>query len=128
VFADARPETFDAASSALRLRPPRGDLGPRYTLTYRLEAPGSDDEIVQELYPYADPRPVTYLAPGQVVNAGGSWFVAHEDLREALVADGLPSDPPGTEAERRWPIPVAIAFCVAAALVTRRGTRRSSSV
>jgi hypothetical protein len=29
VFADASPETFDVASRALRLRPPRGDLGPR---------------------------------------------------------------------------------------------------
>jgi hypothetical protein len=71
---------------------------------------------------------VTYLAPGQVVNAGGSWFVADANLREALVADGLPSDPPGDGAGRRWPFPVAISVFLAAALMTRRGTRQSISV
>ena len=78
---------------------PTGDLGPRYRVTYRLPGPnGEGSTIVQDVYPYAKPSPVTYMAAGQRVWAGqsthGGWFVASARVKKALVAAGLPASPP----------------------------------
>jgi hypothetical protein len=103
VFADASVARFDAASRGLRLEPPRGELGPRYTLTHRFEGPGGR-EIVQHVYPYAKPRPVLFIAPR-------SWFVARPGLRQALVEAGLPSADRG---EGPWSLGVGLAALGAA--------------
>src|SRR5687768_12790825 len=45
---------------------PEGDLGPKYTITYRVPGPNNeDDTLVQEVYPHATPSAVTYMRPGQ---------------------------------------------------------------
>lgn len=72
---------------------PAGDLGPKYTVTYTIW--GADgNPVEQHVYPYALPRPVTYLPAGQPFNTGmetyGGWFRADPALKKTLVAAGLP--------------------------------------
>lgn len=74
---------------------PKGELGPKYTLTYGL-GPGQS-RIVQEVYPYAKPAPVTYTRPGQKVYdraSRGGWFQAGPELKTTLVSAGLPATAP----------------------------------
>jgi hypothetical protein len=114
VFADASVERFDAASRRLRLERPRGDLGPKYTLTHRFEGPGGL-EIVQDVYPYAEPGPVLFIAPR-------SWFVAGPKLRQALVDAGLPSAARG-DGDGRSSLGVGLAALAAGVLVLAMGRR-----
>jgi hypothetical protein len=44
-------------------QPPPGDLGPKYTVVYHFGR--YDDDIRQDLYPFAEAFPVVYTAPGQ---------------------------------------------------------------
>src|SRR5207302_3297681 len=45
---------------------PKGDLGPRYSVVYRVPGPNRTvSTIRQDLYPYAKPFPVSYMNPGQ---------------------------------------------------------------
>jgi hypothetical protein len=73
---------------------PQGDLGPKYTVTYTVPGPNNDTFVIrQDVYPYASPGPVTYMAPGQPIfdmETPGGWFQAGPDLKETLVAAGLP--------------------------------------
>jgi hypothetical protein len=75
------------------------DLGPRYVVTYRLNAGTKATEIVlQELYPYATGGPVTYTRPGQAVAEGlpwggaitASWYRTSPRFFDFLVEQGLP--------------------------------------
>jgi hypothetical protein len=116
VFADASVERFDTASRSLRLARPQGDLGPKYTLTHRFEGPGGM-EIVQDVYPYAEPRPVLFIAPR-------SWFVAAPELRQALVEAGLPPDRPSREHDLLWAFAPVLAAMVAALLGGALAMRR----
>jgi hypothetical protein len=76
---------------------PKGDLGPRYTVTYTVPTDMNRTVTIrQDIYPYASPGPVTYLAPGQPIfdmQTRGGWFQAGPDLKETLVAAGLPESP-----------------------------------
>lgn len=85
----------------LPTRPPTNDLGPRYTLTYRLGPHGSDGTVVQDVYPYAKPEAVTYTAPGQQfygMRTRGGWHVRTSrrarPLLSILVGAGLPRSEP----------------------------------
>jgi hypothetical protein len=77
---------------------PRGDLGPKYTITWTMPTSATDEmKIFQEVYPYAKPAPVTYMRPGQKVfdsETRGGWFQADSRLKETLVAAGLPARAP----------------------------------
>ena len=79
---------------------PEGPLGPKYTITYVMPGPDNQrSELVQQIYPYAEPDPVTYTEPGQrfwtTQRTHGGWYVATwEPLKEQLVAAGLPATPP----------------------------------
>jgi hypothetical protein len=101
------PEPYFAARLPGR---PQRDLGPRYTVTYVLnETP--DDEgalVVQDLYPYAKPNAVTYMAPDQefwgTVRTRGGWFVARSAGWPQILADaGLPRTPPRADGDREIP-------------------------
>ena len=75
---------------------PKGDLGPRYTITYRVPGPnGEEDSIRQDLYPYAAGGPVTYTRPQQpffgTESTRGGWFRASAALKDTLVRAGLPA-------------------------------------
>jgi hypothetical protein len=79
------------------------ELGPRYLVMYRLDAGTKAAEIVrQELYPYANGGPVTYVPPGQRVAEdrpwGGAitagWYQGSMELFDYLVDHGLPESSP----------------------------------
>jgi hypothetical protein len=80
---------------------PKGDLGPKYTITYSLPMGEEDVQIRQDLYPYANP-PVTYTKPGQKIYEDtvthGGWYTAGiPALRVRLIEAGLlPAKPPSS--------------------------------
>ena len=80
-------------------RRPAGTLGPRYAIVYLVPGPNDiQSRVTQYVYPYAKPRPLSYLRPGQVFwdgrKAHGGWYRATAALRRALVRSGLPATPP----------------------------------
>jgi hypothetical protein len=91
---------FGQTPDPIALDRPEGPLGPKYTITYAMPGPDNQrSELVQEVYPYAEPEPVTYTEPGQrfwtTERTHGGWYVATwEPLKEQLVAAGLPVSAP----------------------------------
>ena len=94
------PAVFAQTPDPMLDERPAGSLGPRYTVTYVMPGPDNQvSELVQDIYPYAQPDPVTYTAPGQrfwtTERTRGGWYLAtFEPLKEQLVAAGLPATPP----------------------------------
>jgi hypothetical protein len=92
------PAVFHQTPDPMRDGRPRGDLGPRYTITYTVPGPEGETFVLhQDVYPYATPSPVTYMEPGQKVfriQTRGGWFVADARLKDRLVSAGLPRVPP----------------------------------
>jgi len=73
---------------------PEGDLGPRYTITWKVP---SSNMLNQDIYPYAQPYPVTYMSPGQTIYDSkimGGWFVGGTKLKKALARIGVPAEAP----------------------------------
>ena len=107
--------TFGQSPDPMLASPPEGtELGPKYRIVYTVPGPsGSDDTIVQDVYPYAEPSPVTYTPPGQkffdTERTRGGWFVSTIGLRNVLVHAGLPADSPvasptgGGDGRTVWP-------------------------
>ncbi|HEU4941859.1 MAG TPA: hypothetical protein VFT18_01235 [Gaiellaceae bacterium] len=90
------PAVFGQEPNPMLAGRPKGDLGPKYTITYTVPGGGGEFTVRQDVYPYADPSPVTYLAPGQKVfdlTTRGGWFQAGPDLKTTLVSAGLPASP-----------------------------------
>src|ERR671925_2446769 len=81
---------------------PKGDLGPRYVVSYRMD-PGGESTVVQHIYPFAERGPVTYMEPGQTLfeteSTRGGWFAASPELVDTLRAIGLPKKAPPAAAE-----------------------------
>lgn len=104
------PAVFGQSPDPMLDEQPAGSLGPKYTVTYVMPGPDNElDELVQSIYPYASPSPVTYVEPGQpfwtTEKTRGGWYVAGTTLRDQLVAAGLPDDPPGSApAETPWKV------------------------
>jgi hypothetical protein len=78
---------------------PKGSLGPRYKVVYVVPGPnGIQSRVVQLVYPYAKPVPLTYMRPGQPFwstdRAHGGWFRASAGLKRVLVRAGLPAAAP----------------------------------
>jgi hypothetical protein len=94
---------FEQEPNPMLAARPKGDLGPKYTVTYTVPGPNNDTfTITQDIYPYAGSGPVTYLAPGQPIfdmQTRGGWFQAGPDLKETLVAAGLPETAPGVSSD-----------------------------
>jgi hypothetical protein len=92
------PAVFGQEPDPMVATRPKGDLGPKYTITYKVPAGYADVfTIRQDVYPYAAPSPVTYMKPGQKVfdmRTRGGWFQAAPELKATLVAAGLPATPP----------------------------------
>jgi hypothetical protein len=90
MFGDAGDQLFD--------RPPAGDLGPRYTITYAVPGDGATFQVVQDLYPYVAGGPVAHARSGQRLWAGqevvGGWFYGPATLLPVLVSLGLPARAP----------------------------------
>src|SRR5687767_11684204 len=94
--------TFGQSPDPMLDERPAGYLGPRYKIVYEMPGPNNElDDIVQQLYPYAKPYPVSYTRPGQpffgTEKTRGGWFVASTSyVKDALVAVGLPRSAPGS--------------------------------
>jgi hypothetical protein len=105
--------TFGQSPDPMLDSAPDGTLGPKYTIRYTVPGPsGTEDTIVQDVYPYAEPSPVTYTAPGQTFfgseKTRGGWFVSTIGLRNILVHAGLPTESPavgdtGGSGRTLWP-------------------------
>jgi hypothetical protein len=94
------PAVFAQTPDPMLDERPSGSLGPRYTITYVMPGPDNQrSELVQDVYPYAEPDPVTYTQPGQRYwtterTRGGLYLASWEPLKKQLVAAGLPAAPP----------------------------------
>ena len=106
------PATFGQSPDPMLASAPTGQLGPKYTVRYTVPGPnGADATILQDVYPYAEPSPVTYTAPGQRFfdnqRTRGGWYVSSLELRNLLVRAGLPAEAPtatsGNGDRRFWP-------------------------
>jgi hypothetical protein len=76
---------------------PEASRGPRYVITWTFpNGTGTTDKVRQLVWPYAPGGPITYLAHGQRVmetRTEGGWFRAGDNLRQKLIAAGLPDRP-----------------------------------
>jgi hypothetical protein len=129
-------------------RPP-GNLGPRYTITYAMAIPERPtSRIVQYVFPFADPAPVTHIPAGQRYWGGsetvGAWFAASTRFRQTLVRVGLPAtleaaSSPSVATDQHsptsvggvrtltwWFVAALLAATLAWGLARRRHTLRSS--
>jgi hypothetical protein len=102
------PAAFAQTPDPMLADRPKGDLGPRYTITYRLPGPNGDESTIrQDLYPYAGNGPVTYTAPGQpffgTERTHGGWYQAAPALKNTLVKAGLPAQPSSASAASPGP-------------------------
>jgi hypothetical protein len=118
------PAVFTRIPDPMREERPAGALGPKYTVTYVMPGPNNEeDRLLQDLYPYASPSPVSYVEPGQrfwtTEQTRGGWFVATATLKDLLVVAGLPETPPATDApsEFPWRIAAPLTLLLAAAAV-----------
>lgn len=96
------PAAFDQQPDPMLSGKPKGDLGPKYRIEYKV--PGGDNDafqISQDLYPYASPSAVTYMPPGQRIfdsTTQGGWFESPL-LKDILVAAGLPKTAAAAKAQ-----------------------------
>ena len=92
------PQVFDQSPDPTTRTRPAADLGPRYRAVYRVPGPSGTSTLVQDVYPYAKPSPVTHMRTGQPFWGGmrthGGWYVSQGGLKAALVQVGLPKSPP----------------------------------
>jgi hypothetical protein len=92
------PAMFTQVPDPMLSSRPRGNLGPRYTITWVVPGPnGTRSRIAQDVYPYTKPYAVTYMKPGQHFfeqdQTHGGWYVSDAALKQRLVAAGLPARP-----------------------------------
>ena len=130
-------QTFGQSPDPTSKTRPKGDLGPRYDVVYRVPGPnGGTSTLNQSVYPYASIGSVTYMPPGQSFFDGqkthGGWFAGSPTLKATLVSAGLPESAPaatggGSRFElstHAWPLAlVALAAVGALALLVRRRPR-----
>jgi hypothetical protein len=93
------PATFGQVPDPMLRHRPAGALGPKYVIVWAVPGPdGETAKLHQDLYPYAQPTPVTYMRPGESFFGGqrthGGWFAAPAALKSTLVDAGLPDRPP----------------------------------
>ena len=94
------PELFDTSPDPTLVERPAGSLGPKFEANYLFPNPetGEVARIVQDVYPYARPYPVTYVPAGRELwkgeDAHGGWYLARPELKTALVEAGLPRTAP----------------------------------
>lgn len=105
-FSGYFPQVFQQVPDSTTRTRPSGNLGLRYTVVYRVPGPNGTGTIVQEVYPYAKPLPVTHMRAGQRFWGGnrthGGWFVSSSALKRTLVKAGLPASPPASRASFPW--------------------------
>jgi hypothetical protein len=117
------PAVFRQTPDPMRDSRPKGDLGPKYTVTYTVPGPNNETwKIQQDLYPYAEGGPVTYMKPGQKIfeapdGTRGGWYLAHSSLKDRLVEAGLPATPPsGSTADDSAAVSTGTLLAIVAAM------------
>jgi hypothetical protein len=97
----------DGPGGELAAAPATANRGPRYTITWIFpNGAGTEDKVRQSVWPYAAGGPLTFMASGQPVldaTTKGGWFQAADNLRQSLIALGLPSREPLTAASPAAP-------------------------
>ena len=90
----------DGPGGELASAPATANRGPRYTITWIFpNGAGTEDKVRQSVWPYAAGGPLTFMASGQPVldaTTKGGWYQAADNLRQSLIALGLPSREPLT--------------------------------
>jgi hypothetical protein len=93
------PQMYGQSPSPTTAARPDGTLGPRYRVVYVVPGPNRvKSRVVQLVYPYATPVPLTYMKRGQTFwgnrQTQGGWFRSTPALRTLLVRFGLPKAAP----------------------------------
>jgi len=92
------PAAFGQQPDPMLQGRPAGNLGPRFTIRYRVPGGGGEVfRITQDLYPYAKGGAVTYTKPGQRIfdmHTLGGWYRGGQSLKQVLVGAGLPRSAP----------------------------------
>jgi hypothetical protein len=120
------PQAFGQSPDPTTRKRPAGDLGPRYRVVYRVPGPSETSTLVQDVYPYAKPSPVTHMRSGQPfwgMHTHGGWFVGEARLKQALVKSGLPKSAPalgGRAFPWAWTLGGAAAFVILVVFALRR--------
>jgi len=87
------PAAFSQEPNPMLPGRPQGNLGPKYSIDYTVPGPeGKSFAIGQDLYPYAKPYALTYMASGQKIfdsTTRGGWYQS-ATLKDLLVKAGLP--------------------------------------
>jgi len=96
------PAVFAQTPDPMLAERPSGSLGPEYVVEYAMPGPNGElDKLVQKVYPYATPSPLSYTEPDQAFwtteRTVGGWYVATSTLTDLLVDAGLPESPPTAE-------------------------------
>jgi len=133
------PAAFGQEPNPMLPGRPKGDLGPKYSIDYTVPGPDNDSfEIHQDLYPYAKPYALTYMASGQEIfdfTTKGGWYESPE-LKQTLVSAGLPKTAAAAARSSSSAgffstgllstlAGAALLLAAAATIVIRRRTRRS---
>ena len=109
----------DGPGGELTSAPATANRGPRYTITWIFpNGAGTEDKVRQSVWPYAAGGPLTFMASGQPVldaTTKGGWFQAADNLRQSLIALGLPSREPLTATSPATPSPATPAASTAPA-------------
>jgi hypothetical protein len=92
------PQMFGQTPDPTLASRPNGTLGLRYKVVYEVPGPATQSRVVQHIYPYAKPVPLTYMKPGQRFWDGetshGGWYRASPPLKRMLIRAGLPAKAP----------------------------------
>jgi len=122
------PQAYDQIPDPTTRAQPAGDLGPRYRVVYRVPGPNGTSTLLQDVYPYAKPAPVTHMQAGQRfwgdMHTHGGWFISGAGVKRALVKAGLPPSPPpdsdGGSFPSGWAATGTVAFVLLLILALRR--------
>ena len=114
------PAVFGQVPDATSDTSPATSLGPKYVVRYVVPGPATPAVLVQDVYPYAQPAPVTYMKPLQFVWQGqrtvGGWYLTTTELKIVLEGIGLPADPPSPGGDSWWSGTLLVEIVAAIAL------------
>ena len=93
------PASFRQTPDPMLVAEPPGPRGPKYVISWRIPSGDTTAQtVVQDVYPFAEGGPLTYMAPGQVFmgtdTTRGGWYRSIHALIPVLVRLGVPDRAP----------------------------------